>query len=68
MPASASCTISEMRPSVAWDWVVTFFSFLPMRMMGRIVTGTATKAMRDRRQSRTKQFTSMTTTVSPSRR
>ena len=47
---------------------MTRLSRLAKRTMGTIVTGTATKAISERRQSSTKQFTSMTTTVSPSRR
>ena len=59
--------IEESRPAVEAAWVVTPFSFLPSRMTGKSVTGTTQKTTSDMRQSRTKQFTSMTTSVSPSR-
>ena len=51
-----------------WDWTVTFLSRLAMRTTGRMVMGMATKVTRESFQSMRKQFTSITTTVSPSRR
>ncbi len=68
MPASDSCTSSEILPSVDWDLAVAFLRRRANRTMGTMVTGTATKVMSDSFQSSRKQLASMTMTVSPSRR
>ena len=68
IPEIVSCTISAIWPMDDWPCTVARLSFLPSRITGTSVMGTAPKARSERRQSRTKQVTSMTITARPSRK
>ena len=67
IPARTSCTRVASVPAVSAAWVVTRFSRFVSRTTGMSVTGMTPKTMNDIRQSSTKQFTIMTTSVRPSR-
>jgi hypothetical protein len=67
IPLSASWRMEEDLPAVPAAWTVTRLSRFVSRITGKSVSGTAPKTTSDIRQSRTKQFTSMTTRVRPSR-